>query len=267
MKKILKTAAVLGLALGLFFPFQGAHMQTVSVTAAAAEEAPNLEDKADLLTDSEEEVLSDRLNEISDDYGCQVAVVTVNSTGSRTATEYAERYFKKNGYGYGTDQNGIILLISAEDRNWALTTHGDATRIFTDGRQKYMSNKFVPYLSDDEYAEAFSQYAGICNSYLAHADADDDDSDTSPLSAVWIPVSFGIGAGIGLIILLIAKSRLKTVHFQKEAGQYAKEDTFHLTDSKDIYLYTSVTKTPKPKAEDSSSDGGGDDFGGSSGSF
>ncbi len=76
-------------------------------TSVLAEESSKVSkdyvvDNADLLTQTEENELSEKLQDISDELQFDVVVVTTNSTGSKTATEYADDYFDYNGYGRGS---------------------------------------------------------------------------------------------------------------------------------------------------------------------
>ena len=124
---------------------------------------PRLTDEADLLSDSEETDLLAKLDEISDRQKCDVVVATVNSLEGKTAMEYADDFYDYNGYGYGEERDGIILLISMEDRDWWMSTCGYGITAFTDAGQKYMSDKFIPMVSDGEYADAFTKYADLCD--------------------------------------------------------------------------------------------------------
>ena len=64
-------------------------------------------DEADLLTDSEEEALSEMLEEISLKQGNDIVVVTVYSLGGKSAESFADDYFDYNGYGQGTAKSGV----------------------------------------------------------------------------------------------------------------------------------------------------------------
>ena len=107
--------------------------------SAAAEEnvipetrqLPRLVDRADLLSELEEEELEARLDEISERDQVDVVVVTVNSLEGKTAQAYAEDYFIDHGYGQGENGDGILFLLDMGDRNWAIATHGYAIEVFT----------------------------------------------------------------------------------------------------------------------------------------
>ena len=47
------------------------------------------------------------------------------------------------------------------------------------------------------------------------------------------------------------KSKLKTVRFQAAANSYMKAESMNITESRDLYLYSAVTRTAKPKNDDS----------------
>ena len=123
---------------------------------------PRLIDQADLLTDLEEDALLTQLNEISERQQCDVAVVTVLSLEGKTSSAYADDFYDYNGYGMGNNDDGILLLISMQDRDWAITTHGFAITAFTDQGQKYMVDRFKNDLSIDGYREPLWLLCGRC---------------------------------------------------------------------------------------------------------
>ena len=116
---------------------------------------PQLVDDAGLLDSSEEEELESELDEISERQQFDVVVVTVNSLEGKTPQDYADDFYDYNGYGYGSDHDGVLLLVSMEDRDWYMSTTGYGITAITDAGREYISDQFVPYLSDGEYLEAF----------------------------------------------------------------------------------------------------------------
>lgn len=140
---------------------------------------PTLVDKEHLVSDSRAEALSKRLKEIGSAYQCDVVIVTVPTLGSKTAEEYADDYFDYNGYGYGAtpnangttvDGDGILLLISTEERDYWISTSGYGITAFTDyGIQTYLEDRFLPYLSNDDYNGGFNAFADGCEYLLKNA--------------------------------------------------------------------------------------------------
>jgi len=220
----------------------------VPVFASSDRELPLLVDDADLLTNSEEKSLNSELERISEEYECEVAIVTVNSLDSKTSTEYADDFFDYNGYGYGENDDGILLLVSMRDRDVAISTHGFAIRAFTDAKQDYMYDKFLPYLSNGDYNKAFSTFADLCGEILAEARA-----GTPFLSGKRLIVSLVIGVIFALIITGIMKSKLKSVRYQPEATSYVKHGSFNIKFSRDLFLYSKIDRRRKPKDSSGSS--------------
>ena len=85
---------------------------------------PLLVDEAGLLSEEESSTLINKLEEISQRQENEVAVVTVNSLEGKTAEAYADDYYDYNGYGYGENDDGLLLLVSMGEREWAITTYG-----------------------------------------------------------------------------------------------------------------------------------------------
>ncbi|MCR5308502.1 MAG: hypothetical protein K6E21_00095 [Bacilli bacterium] len=60
-----------------------------------------------------------------------------------------------------------------------------------------------------------------------------------------IVIALIVGSIISTSILMGMRSKNKTVHFQYGASSYVRENSFHITLRKDIFLYRKVTKTPR----------------------
>ena len=173
----------------------------------AGSQLPRLADDADLLTDSEEKELNQQLDTVSEEQECDVIVVTVNSLNGKTVEEYADDYYDDNGYGYGENSSGILFLVAMDDREWNISTSGDAITAFTDAGLAYMEDQFVSDLSDGAYLDAFSKYASLCDDFLTQA-KNGEPYDTGHLpkkkvSPWWIPGDLLIGAIIAFVMALI----------------------------------------------------------------
>lgn len=254
-----------------------------AVTALGAEipeerQLPRLVDDADILTSEEEWKLEEKLNEISEKYQCDVAVVTTEDTDGRSVVEYADDFYDYNGYGMGEGDDGILLLLDMDDREWAISTYGYGSTAFTDKGQKYISDKFLPYLKEGDYAEAFMVYADLCGDFLEQAETgeafDSGNMPKEPISLLWIPGSLLIGMIFAFVITGFMRLQMKSVRKQTQAFAYIKPDSLKITKSRDSYLYSQTSRTPKPK--DNGSSGGGSSMhtsssgrshGGSSGTF
>lgn len=238
---------------------------------------PRLVDNAGLLTDEEFDNLLSKLDEVSERQGFDIGIVTIDTLGGQSPTEFADDFYDYNGYGMGEGYDGILLLLSMEDRDWAISTHGLGIIAFTDGGQSYMMDFVLDHLSDGDYYNGFNIFIDFSDDYITRAREekpyDNNNLPKEPLSPIWIPISIGGGALIALIITSIMRGQLKSVRMERAASGYVRENSMNLRGRREIYLYSTVTKTPRPK--ESSSSGGssthrsssGRSHGGSSGKF
>ena len=243
---------------------------------AAGQYANRVVDDADILSDTEENELLKEVNEISDRQKCDVVIVTVNSLDGKTATQYADDYFVNNGYGAGSEKDGVLFLLGMSERKWAICTHGYGIYAFTDAGQEHIMKDVKPYLKKAKYSKAFTEFARNCDKYIeqAHTGKPYDKSNLPKraLPFYFIPVSILIGAVISLVIMFIwKKTSLTSVEMRNEADEYAVNGSLKLNQSRDIFLYRNISRTIRQKDTDGGSSthksSSGDTFGGSSGSF
>lgn len=237
-------------------------MSFATVTAFAAQDydtdrqLPRLVDNADILDDSEETSLLKKLDEISERQKFDVVVVTVDSLEGKTAEEYADDFYDENGYGVGNDKDGVLLLVSMEDRDWWMSTTGFGITAITDAGIDYISDKFLEYLGDDKYAKAFDTYAELCDEFIAQAKKgtpyDGSNMPKEPFPVFRnILIALGVGIVLSLIIVLIMRSKMRTVRSQPAASDYMKQGSMDITKSRDLFLYTHLDKKAIPKKNES----------------
>ena len=73
-------------------------------------------DTAGLLTAGERSSIEHKLNALREQTGTQIAVLTVNTTGSRDIESYAEKVFNQWRLGRINIDDGILLLVASDDR-------------------------------------------------------------------------------------------------------------------------------------------------------
>ena len=269
MKKLLILTLCLLLVVGMI-PF-----------AAAA--TPKVIDEAGLLTDSQRQKLETKAQQIADKYDMDVVIVTVWSLDGKTAEAYADDYFDYNGYGIGKDYSGTLFLLSMEYRDWAISTCGDSIYALTDYGIELLFESCKDYLSDDSYYRAFDVYldqlAGFYRAYedgnpidgYHDKDVDDyiiyDPNDSTGTVKYeqekakpgvgdlirMVLIGLVVGLVAGALVLLCLRSGMNTFKPQRNASSYIPAGGYSLTQRRDVFLYSNVTKTRR-------------DSGGSSGS-
>ena len=219
---------------------------------------PRLVDEADLLTEEEESELLARLNEISERQAFDVAVVTVDGLEGRTPREYADDFYDYNGYGMGADNDGTLLLISMEARDWYITTTGYGITALTDDGLDYILDQIVPYLSDGDYQEAFMTFAELCDEFVTEARTGRAyDGDHMPKGRFdWVMalgISLVIGVAAAFVSVEVMRSRLKSVQAKGSAADYIKPGSMVLGRSEDRFLHAAVSRRARPKNKSSGS--------------
>ncbi len=227
---------------------------------APAGSFPRLVDNADLLTDTQEVLLLEKLDEVSERQQFDVVVVTASAIDGKSPMAYADDFFDYNGYGQGADRSGALLLISMEDRDWWISTRGYGITALTDfGIEKIGEDMVRDGLSDADYYEAFSTFVKDCDSFVTQAKNGtpvDRGSYKAPFGFV---KRLGTSAIVGLIVSLIVGSSLKgkmtSVKKAEAAADYTRPGSFFLRDQSDVFLYNNVTRTARP--QETRSGGGG----------
>ena len=237
-----------------------------------------LEDQAGLLSAEEAANLEAKLIEISARQLCDVAVVTVDSLDGKTVTAYADDFYDENDIGYGPGDDGILLLLGMEEREWAITTYGLGKTAFTDAGLSYIEEKFLPALSDGKYAKAFTVFADNCDRFLEQAYVGEPyDTGHMPkgtVSPIWIPISLAGGFLLAFLLGKLLAASLHSVQKQHSAAQYQIPGSLQLYRNADMLVNTVVTSRPIPKKTEGNSGGSsshtsssGRSHGGSSGKF
>ncbi|MFR1517176.1 MAG: TPM domain-containing protein [Clostridia bacterium] len=222
-------------------------------------------DQAGLLTNAEEAELRDRIAEITGRFQCDIVILTVNSMGGKTARTFADDYLDAKNDAYENAYDGILFLIAMEEREWYIATSGTAISVFTDYGLSHIEDQVTGYLRSGDYGDAFGKFVSLCEDFLREAAAgkpyDTDHKIKAPKTlsdyAFYVVISLAIGAVVAWIVTSSMKSKLKTVVPQRSAQAYLREDGVRLTNSKDLYLYRSLSRTPRPKNTGGSGRGGG----------
>lgn len=214
---------------------------------------PLVVDKADLLTDFEENELEEKLYAVSFANNVDIVVLTVNSLDGKSSLAYADDYFDCNGYGQGEDRSGMLLLYlpgPQGKREVALSTSGELYDCVSDADSDALLDTIIPDLIDENYAAAFDNYVLFAQEQTQRKGAVNLPSPT------YIPVCLLVGFAVAFIILKIQTASLKSVKKEKNARYYIKEGSLVLTGRHDRFLYKNVTKTAKQTQTSSSGTSG-----------
>lgn len=201
-------------------------------------------DRADLLTLKQEANLLQQANELVDEYGIDVVIVTVDSLNGKTATAYADDFFDYNGYGVGSKDSGVLFLLSMEHRDWAISTHGDAIKALTDYGIDTLFDSISDELADDDFYSAFTAYLKELDVYFqAYEDGDPIDKEITFFNLV-PAILFGLltGSIVAAIVIWGMKRGMNTARAQNSAQSYVTPGTYDLQVQRDIFLYSRTSR-------------------------
>ena len=204
-------------------------------------------DEAELLSSSEAKKLLEKLDETSKELKFDIIIVTMDDFGGGNVERFTEDFYDSV---YGSGRNGVILLVSMEDRDWCISGNAEGKDIFTSANNEAIADAITPYLAEGEYADAFNEFVDQCVYYIdGERNGYPFDSTTSLL------VALVAGLLVAAIATGIMKGQLKSVRMQRAAQNYMKPGSMQLTYANDFYLYRTVDRTRR--ANDSSSGSGG----------
>lgn len=214
-------------------------------------------DISDLLTYEEWAELEARAADISKRQHCGVYFALVDDYTVIADDVYEATYqiYHELELGSGEDRDGIIVLLSMDNRKYAMFVYGEyAEYAFDTYGQDELEGRFLGFFGYDDWYGGITHYLDACDEFLTTADAGDPvrlsywEYFWEYFPAVAILACLPTGA-----ICIWLMRGMKSVHQKKEANAYLTEGGLHLTQQYDQYTHTTETRT---KIEKSSSSGG-----------
>ena len=206
----------------------------------AGEPGVRIQDLAGLLSESQKAALREKLDTISKKHDCDVVVIAARSLGNKEARLYAADFYEATGFA----QDGIVMLVCPEERDYAFCATGDGKTAMTEDAYSKLDNVVVDELRYDNYYEAFNKFADCADEFLTAAE------NGKPYKQKLISTgAAGVLAGIvGLITGGIGtgsmKSKLRSVEKKQSASEYMKQGSLNIMNANEIFLYSTVSRTP-----------------------
>jgi len=234
---------------------------------------PKIIDDAHLLWLEEISALEAKANAITEEYGMDVVILTVDSLEGSDIEAFADDFYDYNGYGIGEEGHGVLLVIAMDNREWAISTCGDAIYAITDYGIQSLFEEMADDLSDGDYYLAFEAYLNALPQYFeAFRQGDPIDGYAGDYigPGSYVPgtredvvyyeseppylLAPVIGAVIAAVVVLIMRTTMNTKQPQRSAGDYLDRSSYQLRQHRDMFLYSHVSKVRK---QSQSSGGGG----------
>ena len=210
---------------------------------------PLVVDRAELLSDEEEKALIARCEAFTAEHEIEIAIVTVNDFEGKTYEEYGDDFYDYNGYGYGKNDDGILVLFKPGadgERALYITTHGKGEMNFFETIREEMYSAMKDLIIAEDYNGAF-------NAFLDKAEY----TMRPNVSPIWLFVLLLFGATGGLIVTTKMTSKNYSV-YKRDAQHYARPGSLVLKPDAqyDSFLYSNTKQVAKAKDSSDDSDSG-----------
>ena len=213
--------------------------------AAPADTSQNLNssvvDDANVLGEKNIQALSAKIKQVEQKHGVRIGVNFYKTIGNQNVDTTANHLLKK----YALDAKLTQRILSYTD-------------------VAYLNDGFMDKMHNDNFAGAADIYVKNVDELLTYYEQNGKPFDrTEQFNPMALGAAVLIAIVLGFFVRSILIGSMSNVHHAQEAADYLKRDTVKLTDRRDTYLFTNVTRRPKSSGNKSS--GGGSRGGGSSG--
>lgn len=217
-------------------------------------DAPRVVDDAGMLSASEIAELEARAAEIAGAYRLDVGIHTAPEPVALSRTQYAEDYYRYNGYGLGENYDGIFLTVyrgSGDRAGTRLTVSGAGAAKLTETNENRLREYCEDAVNNGQTFEGLRRW-------LDNVEHMERTGRVPRTALYWILTALAgsaLGSAVGGIALAGAKRRMRTPQPKTEANRYVLSDTSRITGAGAAYLYSTSSRHYIPPAESSRSSG------------
>ena len=167
-------------------------------------------DYANILSDETEAYINEHSASLDQATGAQIVVITVPSIGGGAIEEYATQTFRTLGIGDAEKNNGLLLLLSLEERLMRVEVGNGLEGRLPDGKTGRMQDDYmIPYFAENNfdegmlngykafYKEVAAEYnidtediEAIASAKSSNSDADENGITTGLIFAIFSPILF-----------------------------------------------------------------------------
>ncbi len=180
--------------------------QVGSIVAQNIPARPNpprlVNDFADMLSPDEEQQLERKLVTYADSTSTQIAIVTITTLEGAPVQEYAAQLGYKWGVGEKDKHNGVVILISKEDRKGFIATgYGVEDGLNSNVCKQIYQTVLVPELKNGNYYAAFDATTNSIFDVLAGKFVNENPSSGDAKESVLVPLLIFVAVFIFIIIM------------------------------------------------------------------
>ena len=237
----------------------------VSATEQTGAQLYYVTDEAGLLSENENMMLEKMAETVSQKYGIGVYIVTVEDYRDfHSEGVYKATYTIYHEYtmGEGPDRDGIMLLLSMDDRDWAMFCYGSRCEYaFNSYGQQKLEKVFLDNFGENDWYGGFEDYIKECSVYLEKASAG------KPVRAsLFYPLLIVIGLSLlaAAAVVAVIWQKMDTVSKKATANAYVSAG-FRLTEQTDRFTHKTTSSRKIERSSSSSGSSHSESGGGGSG--
>ncbi len=215
-------------------------------------------DYADILDKNDEKELTNIIMEHIKKYNLDIAVVTTNTSYFMTTKQFANKFYDQNNMGIGEKQDGILLVIDMQNREFYILTNGFVHQLINDGRIELILDKMEPSMRSGDYNTAIHSFLEEINKYYQY-------HKYGP-PFLWISALI-IAVIMALFALSREKKKLKLISDVLNANNYFVDKEIENKIDKQTSTRTRVIHHSRSSSGGGSFGGGGGSRGGGGRSF
>ena len=164
----LKRILLLMLVLICFGYLSGCDSKTKEIYVPEVKADIYVYDKGEIISNEIKKKTNDLLDELESKTSAEVVVITVPDLNGYDIESYANKLFNKLGIGKNTDDNGVLLLISRDDKRVRLEIGRGFESLLTDSVSgRILDDYFVPYREKGDYDKSVDQTTQAVCKYIA----------------------------------------------------------------------------------------------------
>lgn len=236
-----------------------------TASAAGLTEIPYVTDTVGLITQEEARELETQAEWIAETYGCAPYILVVEDfrdyEDTESIFEAGMDLYERWDLGCGEDRNGILLMLSMAERDYALVSYGSLTHsAFTDYGQEYLEDCFLDDFRHDGWIGGFRDYLNA-SAWLLEQAQNGPAYDINTASGAntahrgFQPLMILIPLAVALVVCLVFTAQMKTAKKQTQARNYITANGVHMRIVQDSFTHRTVTR--QVIQQKSSGSGGG----------
>ena len=224
----------------------------------SAPATPYVIDDARLLTIEQRQELNTYAEKITETYGVGIYIMSVedfhNYGEEPQIFDVLWNYYHDNSLGYGADRQGMILMLSMAERDFATFFYGEDTEYAFNGfGQAQLENYFLDDFGSDDWYDGFMDFLVASEDFMAKAAAGEPVRDDPwGLASVFVLIALFVS----FVVTRLLWMKMANVAAQKGAKRYQTAEGLVLTKQIDQFL-TQTIRHRKIESSDPGSGGSG----------